>query len=54
MKTMNVKKIDAVVVGGIGRRAISGLNEMGIKIYQSTEETVSKLVVNYKRMSLKS
>ncbi|MFC1539082.1 NifB/NifX family molybdenum-iron cluster-binding protein [Candidatus Latescibacterota bacterium] len=44
MIALNETKVDAVVVGGIGRRALSGLNEMGIKIFQSTEETVSTLV----------
>jgi predicted Fe-Mo cluster-binding NifX family protein len=33
---------DAVVVGGIGAGAITGLNAKGIKVYRSTAETVKQ------------
>jgi predicted Fe-Mo cluster-binding NifX family protein len=32
--------VDAVVVGGIGAGAISGLNAQGIQVYQSKAETI--------------
>ena len=34
------QNVDAVVVGGIGAGAISGLNAAGIKVYGSVKETV--------------
>ncbi len=34
--------VDAVVVGGIGAGAISGLNARGIKVYRSGAETVKQ------------
>jgi predicted Fe-Mo cluster-binding NifX family protein len=34
------KSVDAMVVGGIGAGAISGLNAQGIKVYQSIAETI--------------
>ena len=34
--------VDAVVVGGIGAGAISGLNARGIKVYGSVAETVKE------------
>jgi predicted Fe-Mo cluster-binding NifX family protein len=34
--------VDAVVVGGIGAGAISGLNARGIKVYGSVAETVKQ------------
>jgi predicted Fe-Mo cluster-binding NifX family protein len=34
------QSVDAVVVGGIGAGAISGLNARGIRVYRSAAETV--------------
>ncbi len=38
------QKVDAVVVGGIGAGAISGLNARGIRVYGSVAETVRENV----------
>jgi predicted Fe-Mo cluster-binding NifX family protein len=38
------KGIDAIVVSGIGRRAIGRLNEQGVSIYQSIGRTVNDVV----------
>lgn len=35
MKALDGRMVDAVVVGGIGAGAITGLNQMGIKVYKS-------------------
>jgi len=37
-------EIDALVVGGIGARAIARLNDSGIKVYRAVEGTVAKNV----------
>ena len=34
------KKIDAIIVGGIGARAVERLNEAGIRVYRSAPGTV--------------
>lgn len=34
--------VDAIIVGGIGSRAIAGLNSMGIKVYQSIPGTIQE------------
>jgi len=35
MKALNGKMMDAIIVGGIGGGAITGLNNMGIKVYKA-------------------
>ncbi len=40
IKALDGKSVEAMVVGGIGAGAISGLNAQGIKVYQSIAETV--------------
>jgi predicted Fe-Mo cluster-binding NifX family protein len=42
MQALNGRSVNTVVVGGIGRRAVMGLNEMGITVYRSTDGTVQK------------
>ena len=44
MAALDNEAINAVIVGGIGRRAIEGLNAIGIKVYQSVEGTVQENV----------
>jgi len=41
---LNGASVDAVVVGGIGRRAIEGLNSAGIKVFQGTEGSVQDIL----------
>lgn len=40
----NGASVDAVVVGGIGRRAIEGLNSAGITVYLGTEGSVQHIL----------
>jgi predicted Fe-Mo cluster-binding NifX family protein len=41
---LNGASVEAVVVGGIGRRAIEGLNAAGIKVYRGTEGTARQIL----------
>ena len=47
------KNIEAVLLGGIGRRAVEKLNAGGIKVYQSTETTVKDAIKKFKKGELK-
>ena len=40
LKALNEKKLDAIVVGGIGAGAINKLNGMGIKVYKALNSSV--------------
>jgi len=40
MKALNGKMVDAIVVGGIGAGAITGLNKMGIKVYKASKGNI--------------
>ncbi|MCK5147415.1 NifB/NifX family molybdenum-iron cluster-binding protein [bacterium] len=42
------EKVDAIVVGGIGKGAIMGLNRAGIKVYQAYKGTVNQNVQAWK------
>ena len=46
------QSVDAVVVGGIGARAITKLNEGGIKVYKASKRTVQETVSCFKDDSL--
>jgi len=40
MAVLDGESVDIVIVGGIGRGAILGLNNSGIKVYQSKDGSV--------------
>lgn len=42
MAALGNMSVEAVIVGGIGKRAIEGLNSFGIRVYQSITGTVSE------------
>jgi predicted Fe-Mo cluster-binding NifX family protein len=42
LKALNGKKVDAIVVGGIGAGAINKLNEMGIKVFKALNGSVQE------------
>ncbi|MDH7515835.1 MAG: NifB/NifX family molybdenum-iron cluster-binding protein [Bacteroidota bacterium] len=44
MEAIGKHAVDAVVVGGIGRRALEGLNAMGVRVYLSPGGTVRHIV----------
>jgi predicted Fe-Mo cluster-binding NifX family protein len=45
-------KIDCVVCGGMGRRAVEALNAEGVKIYQSEEDSVRATIEKIKANKL--
>ncbi len=53
MDALNGKKIDAVISGGMGARAVNKLNQGGIKVLRSNGLTVEDTVKNYKSDKLK-
>jgi predicted Fe-Mo cluster-binding NifX family protein len=42
LKALDNRKIDAVVVGGIGAGALSRLNQAGIKVYRAASGTIQE------------
>ena len=52
MKTLDDQKIDAIVVGGIGGGALTGLNKMGIKVYRSQGTTIQENMTMVKNQTL--
>jgi len=40
MKALDQQRVDAIVVGGIGAGALTGLNRMGITVHRSQASTV--------------
>ena len=46
------KKIDAVVVGGAGARAVQKLNEGGIRVYRAISGTVKDVIEEVKKSGL--
>lgn len=52
MKALSGEKVDVVIVGGIGRGAVVGLNNLGIKVFKAIEGTISKNLEAYKNGEL--
>ncbi len=52
MKALNGKMVDAIVVGGIGKGAIVGLNKMGIKVYKAADGNISDNIQLFESGSL--
>ena len=52
MKALDNQKVDAVVVGGIGAGALSRLNQLGIKVFQSNAQTVRENIEMLKAQNL--
>jgi predicted Fe-Mo cluster-binding NifX family protein len=42
LKALTGESVEAVIVGGIGARAIAGLNAAGVKVYRSVPGTVAE------------
>ncbi|MDD5281871.1 MAG: NifB/NifX family molybdenum-iron cluster-binding protein [Candidatus Omnitrophica bacterium] len=47
MNALIGKKIDAVVTGGMGARAVQKLNEGGIKVYRAIPGTVADIISQF-------
>jgi len=52
MNALMGKKIDAVVTGGMGARAVQGLNQGGIKAYRAIPGTVADIVSQFTKGGL--
>ena len=52
MNALIGKKIDAVVTGGMGARAVQKLNEGGIKAFRAIPGTVEEIVKQFKNKQL--
>ena len=48
LEILNGKAIDAVVCGGMGRRAVAGLNEGSIKAFLHKGGTVAEVIKGFK------
>ena len=48
LAALSGKAVDAVVCGGMGRRAVAGLNAGGVKAYLCAEGTVADVIRNFK------
>ena len=47
MKALMGKKIDVVITGGMGARAVQGLNQGGIKAYRAIPGTVADIITQF-------
>ena len=47
MDSLSGKKINAVVCGGMGARAVEKLNKSGIKTFRAIPGTVSELIAQF-------
>jgi predicted Fe-Mo cluster-binding NifX family protein len=52
MKALDDRKINAIVVGGIGEGALTGLILMGIKVYRSQGTMIQKNMTMVKNRTL--
>jgi len=52
MNSLVDKNVDAVIVGGIGERAILKLNAMNIKVYKSESGTVKNNIELFHKSAL--
>ena len=52
MKALNNQLVDAVIVGGIGGGAITGLNNKGIKVYKATPGDIHHNIGQFEKGAL--
>lgn len=52
LKALNSKKVDAIVVGGIGAGAINKLNGMGIRVYKALSPNVQGNIELFEKNTL--
>jgi len=50
---LSEKKIEVVVCGGMGARALNKLNQQGIKAFKATTGTVEEIIAQYESDSIK-
>lgn len=51
-RALGGRKVDAVIVGGIGSGALTGLNRSGLKVYRADGITVARNLVNFREDAL--
>jgi predicted Fe-Mo cluster-binding NifX family protein len=52
MKALDNQKVDAIVVGGIGAGALTGLNRMGISVHRSQASTIRDNMARFTAQTL--
>lgn len=52
MRALSGQMVDAVIVGGIGAGALKGLNNMGIRVYQTVDGDVETHIKLYQKGKL--
>ena len=52
LKALGGQKVEAIVVGGIGAGALSGLNQAGYKVYQAGAGTIAENLDNFLKHGL--
>jgi len=52
MKALGSQFFDAIVVGGIGAGALTGLNKAGLKVYQANDATISENIDSFEKGEL--
>jgi ArsR family transcriptional regulator len=52
LKALNGKRVDHIIVGGIGAGAINKLNEMGIKVYKASKGSIQDNISLFEQQAL--
>jgi predicted Fe-Mo cluster-binding NifX family protein len=52
MKALSGENVNAIVVGGIGAGALSGLNRLGITVYRAQGQTIKENIVLFEKSQL--
>lgn len=52
LKALGGRACDAIVVGGIGAGALSGLNKAGLQVYQAQDATISENIDSFEKGEL--
>lgn len=55
IQAISAHRVDAVVVGGMGQRALMGLNQIGIKVYQAnTARSIPQIITDFQAGALQT
>jgi predicted Fe-Mo cluster-binding NifX family protein len=52
LKALSGHQIDAVIVGGMGARAVAGLQAMGVRVFRSQDGTAEQNIASYLKNQL--
>ncbi|MFZ5996994.1 MAG: NifB/NifX family molybdenum-iron cluster-binding protein [Nitrospirota bacterium] len=53
IKALDNKKVDAIVVGGIGGGALSRLNQLGIRVYRADAASIRENIARFQAKELR-